>query len=56
MDTAMYLGTKEEMREKAEQENQKIPGLLPSYLWHFSPYRKSMLTSFNEKVFSVVRI
>lgn len=30
MDTATYLGTKEEMREKGEQENQKIPGLLPS--------------------------
>lgn len=46
----MYLGTKEEMRKKGEQGSQKIPGLLPSHPWHFSPYRKSMLTNFNEKV------
>jgi len=27
MDTAMYLGTKEEIRKEGKQENQKTPGL-----------------------------
>lgn len=50
----MYLGTKEEIRKEGKQEKQKTPGLHHNLA--LSQQKVHMLISFNEKVFSVVRI